>query len=1651
MKNKKNLLCALMLAGLLSFSLIGCGESGNESNSNNSDTGINTESPNDSTGGDSDSSSSDSDSSSSGGDSSSSDGDSSSSDGDSSSSGGDSSNSDDDSSSSDGDSSGGGDVGITHKTYEEIEGEPVRVVAPIAEGNVKGYSVKICPCGEELQGDYTVLVTVKLNSTELATQTVKVGAGLAALTLPTRDGYTLKLYKNGEEYALTETFDNFATVELTSRWFYTETDYDYKTDAEAKIAALTSDVTIENAETLLEQIAAIEAIIDTHYTEEEKAGAAPLAELKAAAEAVMSKAEYQLNKKLAAIPEFESMTDESAALFAVLDYIVYYNGVKGELSDYSEPRKISIYKRYFSEKEVVITDFTSKVTSNGRYEAPDIVMDGAEDNTYTFTLPKLPYTLFNELSAITVFGMANPSYTFNAYGTTFKNTGNAWNWFKVLKVGTEGKTLGDGTVLAEGYYFTIGNTDVGSEWYTYVKLSDAVVNGEEGLTFTVTTQNGETDWMKFRQDADIEASNFVGKLDEIQSDATVHTVTYSYKDGAGEQTITQYYLDGESLELPELSLTYKDKVGTHTFSGWGETADVVTGDLTYTAIYETVYKNYTVIFLDAEYNVFEEKDGYKYGDKVVLPTDTPEKAKEGDWKFEFIGWFNGDDEVTSETLVEKNVEIEPRFKPVYDGACYVLTIESEGLETQTYNIPALTDLQAEALSLIPALERNGYTFAGYINKETNETVDVANLTLSSDVTIVANWTPNYIAMAETLPESVEEITNEDQTYSDLVAYLSYVANNPVEGYEEPANVTALKAHYAGARKIYTFTSTSDSNVTTSARFETVQAKPDTWYCDDQKVLYGGFIQATFDTADGAGYIVLPKINYAFYSEVSFGIYGSSNTQVVQVGINGSSATLDNSGGIYYVVEIHGKTLDLHQMNNAENVLFTATLTDAQYNGIEGLKLDVIENGWSCVQISHILGTQAYELKDVSFYTVTFVDYDGTVIEMMDVVGGATMEHIIPDHDMYIFKEWIKDGVAFDFNTPITEDITLVATWQMLVESAKPTEKIYTYVSTEDLAVTGNLNKSIGTKADAWYQDDQGVNYDGFYNMTFDLGDGDYIVTLTKINYILYSEVSFGLYTGIAGTISITINGQTCSSFVSDGFYVVEINGKNLNIHKMNEPANVLLTATLTDAQYNGTEALTLNITESGWSNVQISHILGTQAYELKDVAFHTVTFTNMVGENIVQSVSTGNKVERPEDPTRPNCTFGGWYTENGEEFDFDAGISEDTVIVAHWYTLVASVKPTEKIYTFTSTSDSNVTTSARFESVQDKPDAWYQDDQGNAYGGFIQATFDTADGEGWIVLPKINYALYSEVSFAVYGSGNPNAVQVGINGSSATLDNSGGIYYVVEIHGKTLDLHQMNNAENVLFTATLTDAQYNGTEGLKLTVIENGWSCVQVSHILGTQAYVLEEVTACNLTADSTEEEYVAYMQKVNNFTAYEKSLYVEPSIVATLRAKYAVAKKIYTFTSTSDSNVTTSARFESVQNKADAWYQDDQGNAYGGFIQATFDGTADGEGYVVLPKINYALYSEVSFAIYTSSNTQAVQIAINGSSATLDNGGGIYYVVEIHGRTLELHQMNNPANVLFTATLTDAQYNGTEGLKIDVIENGWSCVQISHILGTLA
>ena len=66
---------------------------------------------------------------------------------------------------------------------------------------------------------------------------------------------------------------------------------------------------------------------------------------------------------------------------------------------------------------------------------------------------------------------------------------------------------------------------------------------------------------------------------------------------------------------------------------------------------------------------------------------------------------------------------------------------------------------------------------------------------------------------------------------------------------------------------------------------------------------------------------------------------------------------------------------------------------------------------------------------VTTHHVTFVDWDGRQIDRQSVVeGNIAIAPTDPDRLEYIFAGWYLEDVLFDFSTPITEDITLVARW-----------------------------------------------------------------------------------------------------------------------------------------------------------------------------------------------------------------------------------------------------------------------------------------------------------------------------------------------------------------------------------------------------------------------------------------------------------------------------------------------------------------------------------------------------------------------------------------------------------------------------------------------
>ncbi len=97
-------------------------------------------------------------------------------------------------------------------------------------------------------------------------------------------------------------------------------------------------------------------------------------------------------------------------------------------------------------------------------------------------------------------------------------------------------------------------------------------------------------------------------------------------------------VDGEKV-LPEKP---EDVVGTYNFTGWADGngnevvpgTDKFTADTYLTAQFETVYKKYTVKFVN-EGQVTEAE--YKYGDEITVPAD-PTKAADVEYIYDFRAW-----------------------------------------------------------------------------------------------------------------------------------------------------------------------------------------------------------------------------------------------------------------------------------------------------------------------------------------------------------------------------------------------------------------------------------------------------------------------------------------------------------------------------------------------------------------------------------------------------------------------------------------------------------------------------------------------------------------------------------------------------------------------------------------------------------------------------------------------------------------------------------------------------------------------------------------------------------------------------------------------------------------------------------------------------
>ena len=397
-------------------------------------------------------------------------------------------------------------------------------------------------------------------------------------------------------------------------------------------------------------------------------------------------------------------------------------------------------------------------------------------------------------------------------------------------------------------------------------------------------------------------------------------------------------------------------------------------------------------------------------------------------------------------------------------------------------------------------------------------------------------------------------------------------------------------------------------------------------------------------------------------------------------------------------------------------------------GTTSVDLDGIPEGWSSTPLTDgrlgftlasddgTLTVEYVFVPETVTHTVTFDTGDGTPVDPQTVNHGEqAIDPGTPTRDGYAFTGWLLDGEPYDFATPVTGDVTLVAGWE---ETPDPTPVTHTVTldagnGSQPVRVTVVDGEPVGRPADptrdgyafkGWTLDGQPYDFaqpvtgditltaqwekPAEYTVTFDTQGGTPVASQTvtengtvtrpadptRDGYTFkgwqLGGADFDFMTPITGNITLTAvwEENTPPAPVTHKVTVKPNNGSNPTVYEIEDgqpftqPADPTRDGyafngwTLDGKPYDFGTPVTGDITlEAQW-----------EKSETPAPVTHTVRFRTNGGSSIpMQTVEDGRTVGRPADPTRPGHTFKGWLL-NGRPYDFGTPVTGDIILDAQW-------------------------------------------------------------------------------------------------------------------------------------------------------------------------------------------------------------------------------------------------------------------------------------------------------------------------------------------------------------------------------------------------
>ncbi len=203
-----------------------------------------------------------------------------------------------------------------------------------------------------------------------------------------------------------------------------------------------------------------------------------------------------------------------------------------------------------------------------------------------------------------------------------------------------------------------------------------------------------------------------------------YTIVFEDWDGTIISTKTYHY--GDEVTAPSNPTKEADNTYTYAFAGWDKEVDDCTGNVTYTATYNTTYIDYTVEFMDADGTVISTQT-YHYGDKVIAPTE-PQKAADNSYTYAFAGW----DKAVVDCV--GNATYTATYTPTYiDYTVVFKNWNGAVITAKTYHWGDEVTVPADPVRA--ADNTYTYAFAGWDSKVVN---------CAGNVTYTATYTPAYI-------------------------------------------------------------------------------------------------------------------------------------------------------------------------------------------------------------------------------------------------------------------------------------------------------------------------------------------------------------------------------------------------------------------------------------------------------------------------------------------------------------------------------------------------------------------------------------------------------------------------------------------------------------------------------------------------------------------------------------------------------------------------------------------------------------------------------------------------------------------------------------------------------------------------------------------